>query len=257
MAINRTTVLLSVLLVALGSLGCNAFTSPSLQSSKSSIAHQTCPSPSFPIYMSSTTDSEKKPAKKEARPNYQPKWKKKATLAEGLGEVSTEDKGLDGAVPITFQSGTGESATLIQTSAVPGQSLKEVASQAGQFIKYGCGKGECGTCEALCNGKYLRPCIDVVPTDLEPDPETGKYAELVLQVKKTKAKVVSSGKFFTARSFVLGFWNNFLGMFAFVRDRRKAKKNWEERMSKEDAIKALTEEKRRKRAEAAARESAQ
>jgi hypothetical protein len=135
---------------------------------------------------------------------------------------------------------------------MPGQPLKLVASQAGQYIKYGCGKGECGTCESLCNGKYLRPCIDVVPTDLTPDPNTGEYAPLLIQVKGTKAKVVSSGKFFSVKSFILGFWNNLLGMVGFVRDRRKARKNWQERMSKEDEIKRLTEEKRRKRSEATA-----
>jgi hypothetical protein len=36
-------------------------------------------------------------------------------------------------------------------------------------------------------------------------------------------------------------------MFGFVRDRRKARKNWQERMSKEDEIKRLTEEKKRKK----------
>jgi hypothetical protein len=180
---------------------------------------------------------------------YVPKWKKKATLAEatGTGSLAAEV----GSIPITFQTGEGEDATLITTTAVPGQSLKLVASQAGQFIKYGCGKGECGTCESLCNGKYLRPCIDAVPADLTPDPETGKFAPLVIQVKKTRAKVVSSGKFFSLKSFILGFWNNLLGMFGFVRDRRKARKNWQERMSKEEVIKRLTEEKRRRRQAAA------
>lgn len=186
---------------------------------------------------------------------YIPKWKKQATLAEGSGEVSAQDKGLVGAIPITFQMGKGESATLIQTSASPGQSLKLVASQAGQYINYGCGKGECGTCESLCNGAYLRPCVDVVPTDLEPNAETGEYDPLVIQVKGTKAKVVSSGKFFSAKSFLLGFWNNFLGMIGLVRDRRKAKKNWQERIDNEDAILKLTAEKKRKRAEEAAKKA--
>lgn len=147
--------------------------------------------------------------------------------------------------------GKGEDATKIQTTAMPGQSLKLVASQAGQYIKYGCGKGECGTCESLCNGKYLRPCVDVVPTDLDADPETGKYEPLVIMVKGTKMKVVSSGKFFSVKSFLLGFWNNLLGMGGLVRDRRAAKKNWQARMDNEDAIKQLTEAKKKKRAEEA------
>ena len=35
----------------------------------------------------------------------------------------------------------------MSTMAFAGQPLKEVAAQAGQYIKYQCGKGECGTCE--------------------------------------------------------------------------------------------------------------
>mmetsp|Transcript_23635 Transcript_23635/g.51171 ORF Transcript_23635/g.51171 Transcript_23635/m.51171 type:complete len:198 (+) Transcript_23635:226-819(+) len=182
---------------------------------------------------------------------YVPKWKKIATLAdsEGTGDMSDQEKGLAGTVPITFQMGKGKDVSIIQTTAMPGQSLKLVASQAGQYINYGCGKGECGTCESLCNGKYIRPCVDVVPTDLDADPETGKYDPLVIMVKGTKMKVVSSGKFFSVKSFLLGFWNNLLGMGGLVRDRRKAKKNWQARMDNEDAIKMLTAEKKRKRAE--------
>jgi len=199
--------------------------------------------------MSTATENEKKTKKKE---RYVPKWKKKATLAEESADLSTKDKGLVGGIPITFQQGEGESATYIETAAMPGQPLKLVASQAGQYIKYGCGKGECGTCESLCNGKYLRPCVDVVPTDLEPDAETGEYATLVIKVKGTRAKVISSGKFYSIRSIFIGFWNNLLGMGGLVRDRRKAKKNWQERMSKEEEIKRLTEEKKRRRAAEAA-----
>jgi len=187
---------------------------------------------------------------KKAR--YDPKWKKLATLSDGEGGLSTRDKGLAGAIPIKFQMGEGEKATFIETAAMPGQPLKLVASQAGQYITYGCGKGECGTCESLCNGQYLRPCVDAVPTDLEPDAATGEYAPLVIKVKGTRAKVVSSGKFYSAKSFLMGFWNNFLGMGGFVRDRRKAKKNYQDRISNEDAIMKLTEEKKRKRAAEAA-----
>lgn len=182
MTCQRSVVAAAVLMA----LGCNAFTTPSTQTltSQVGIVHR-----QSPLYMSAVDE---KPTKKKE--GYVPKWKKKATLADvtGTGDISDEDKGLAGAVPITFQQGTGESATLIKTSAMPGQPLKLVASQAGQYIKYGCGKGECGTCESLCNGKYLRPCVDVVPTDLETDAETGKYAPLVIQVKGTKVSNQSS-----------------------------------------------------------------
>lgn len=231
MVLHRSILAATTLLA----IGCNAFTTiPSSQSLNTV-------SPSSPICMSST--------KKEG---YVPKWKKIATLADGEeGDLDSTEKGLAGTVPITFQMGKGEDATKIQTTAMPGQSLKLVASQAGQYIKYGCGKGECGTCESLCNGKYLRPCVDVVPTDLDADPETGKYEPLVIMVKGTKMKVVSSGKFFSVKSFLLGFWNNLLGMGGLVRDRRAAKKNWQARMDNEDAIKQLTEAKKKKRAEEA------
>ena len=227
--------------VALLTIKCDGFSpSPNL------IHKSTLPA----LFMSTTEEETPDYAQKKG---YVPKWKKKATLAEATGtsSLSAEEKGLVGSIPITFQTGEGEDATLIKTTAIPGQPLKAVASQAGQYIKYGCGKGECGTCESLCNGKYLRPCIDSVPTDLAPDPATGEIPPLVIKVKATRAKVVSSGKFFSVKSFLLGFWNNLLGMFGFVRDRRKARKNWQERMSKEDEIKRLTEEKRRKRAAAA------
>ena len=231
---------------------CNSFSAAPIQSStNNAFSHRlSSPTRTSTIFMSTTTDKENVANTK----GYVPKWKKKETLADiaGTGDVDAKAKGLAGSVPIIFQQGNGESATLIETSAMPGQPLKLVASQAGQYIKYGCGKGECGTCESLCNGKYLRPCVDVVPTDLELDAATGNYPPLRILVKGTKAKVVSSGKFFSAKSFVLGFWNNLLGMMGFVRDRRKARKNWQERMDKEAEIARLAEEKKRRRAEEAA-----
>lgn len=235
--LNRLVVAVSVLVASDCQSHCHAFTTTPSSSHVISV-------PFSPLYMSTATDKDKS-AKKE---RYVPKWKKKETLAEMEGDLSAKDKGLVGAVPITFQQGKdAETATFIETAAMPGQPLKLVASQAGQYIKYGCGKGECGTCESFCNGKYLRPCVDVVPTDLETDPETGEYPQLLIQVKGTKAKVVSSGKFFSVKSFFMGFWNNLLGMAGFVRDKRRAKKNYKERIEKEDAIKRLTEEKRRAR----------
>ena len=82
---------------------------------------------------------------------YEPKWKKKKTLEEKLlesGEASVitpKDKGIKGNINVVFKQGNETRSTL----AMAGQPLRDVATQAGQFIKYGCGKGECGTCEAL------------------------------------------------------------------------------------------------------------
>ena len=39
----------------------------------------------------------------------------------------------------------------------------QVAAQAGQYIKYKCGKGECGTCEVRVDGKWIRTCAVQVP----------------------------------------------------------------------------------------------
>ena len=170
--------------------------------------------------------------------NYKPKWKKKETLADGMeDEASVLDKGLIGTVPVIFKSGD----EVKETVAIPGQRISEVASQAGQFIKYGCGKGECGTCEAMCNGKWIRPCQATVPIDL------GDGEELVIQVKKVKNKSRKSGKFYSVRSIFMGFYNNVLGMIGMVITRRAAKKNYNERMEYEDLVAKLTAEKKMKK----------
>lgn len=172
---------------------------------------------------------------------YEPKWKKKQTLADssgGSGSGSAKDKGLIGTIPVVFQQGNETRTTL----AIPGQPLSDVASQAGQFIRYGCGKGECGTCESLCGGKWIRPCTATVPAALEPGQD--RY---VVTVKEIKSKTTSSGKFYSVKSFFMGFYNNLLGMVGFVKTRRAAKKNWEERREYEELIRTLTMEKRKER----------
>jgi len=164
--------------------------------------------------------------KKEA---YVPKWKKKQTLAEEAGR-STDDPqraGLIGNIPVVFQQGNDTKTTL----ALVGQPLSDVAAQAGQFIRYGCKKGECGTCSAMCNGQWIRPCVSKVPA-LEEGQDT--YT-VILKAIKSKAK--SSGTFFSVRSFFMGFYNNLLGMVGFVKQRRAARKNYLERMEIEERIK--------------------
>jgi hypothetical protein len=166
---------------------------------------------------------------------YEPKWKKKSTLADELADNNGKPQdfaqiGLKGSVSVVFKQGPN----VKQTVALPGQPLRDVASQAGQFIKYGCGKGECGTCEALVNGQWIRPCITFVPGDL------AKGEEFVVQVKEVKTQAKSSGKFFSIRSFFMGFYNNALGMVGFVKYRKAAKENWVERQEYEDLIRQKT-----------------
>ena len=74
--------------------------------------------------------------------------------------------------------------------------------------------------------------------------------DYIIQVKEVKSKGRSSGKFYSVRSFIMGFYNNLLGMFGFVRDRRLARRNYQERMDYEDLIAKKVAEKK------AAREAA-
>lgn len=185
---------------------------------------------SSPLFMSTT--AEEKP-----KEGYVPKWKKKKTLADESGNLDFSAKGIKGTVPVLFKQGDVTKSTM----AMPGQPLRDVATQAGQFIKYGCGKGECGTCEAMCNGKWVRPCKDVVPVGLDPE------EEIVVTVKDIASKTTSSGQFFSIKSFFMGFYNNVLGMVGFVKYRQNAKKNWEERQEYEELIRTLTLEKRKAR----------
>ena len=147
--------------------------------------------------------------KPKTKPRYEPKWVKKATLAEQLGDGGTADfdkKGIKGTIPVMFK--TQNSNVTKTTMALPGQPLRDVATQAGQFIKYGCGKGECGTCECLVAGQWIRPCVATVPADFAPSPTASHY---VVTTKGTKNKGISSGKFYSVRSIFIGFWNNLLG----------------------------------------------
>lgn len=173
----------------------------------------------------------------EKKEGYVPKWKKKQTLADEFGDLDYEAKGIKGTVSVVFQQGNDTKTTM----AMPGQPLRDVATQAGQFIKYGCGRGECGTCESMCNGKWVRPCMEVVPATVK------EGEDLVIQIKQVASKSTSSGKFFSVKSFFKGFWNNLLGMVGFVKYRRNAKKNWEERQEYEDLIRQKTLEKKLKR----------
>jgi len=160
---------------------------------------------------------------------YTPKWVKKETLAESAGDIGSlgyGGVGLKGTIPVIFKQGN----STLTSMAWAGQPIRDVASQAGQYIQYGCGKGECGTCECMMNGKWVRPCVETVPASAVQD------GELVLQIKAIKAKTTSSGTFFSVKSFFMGFWNNILGMLGFFKFRKKASDNWDERRAYEDLV---------------------
>jgi aerobic-type carbon monoxide dehydrogenase small subunit (CoxS/CutS family) len=124
-----------------------------------------------------------------------------------------------------------------KTMGLAGQPVSDVAAQAGQYIRYGCKKGECGTCEAMCNGQWIRPCVSKIPALADGE-------EYVVTIKAIKAKSTSSGKFFSVKSFFMGFYNNLVGMVGFVKQRRQARKNFDERMDIEKRITQKAEEKR-------------
>jgi ferredoxin len=203
------------------------------------LAHAFTPSPLFSKVASSSPPVQFATIEAEAEADpaaeaYKPKWKKLGTLAEEMGSVADigyEKVGLKGTIPVVFNQGTDTRTSM----AFAGQPLRDVASQAGQYIKYGCGKGECGTCECMVDGKWIRPCIATVPAMSDGD-------EYSVQLKANSAKSTSSGTFFSVRSFIMGFWNNILGMVGFVKMRRAARANWEERQSYEDRVAQRTKE---------------
>lgn len=119
------------------------------------------------------------------------KWQKLDTLADKLGSADTlgaEAVGLDGTIPVIFQQGN----TTLTTMARPGQPLKQVAMQANQFIRYKCGKGECGTCEVKIDGQWVRTCSASVPA-------LGPGQQYVINVKPSMIKTKKSSRFFSFR----------------------------------------------------------
>ena len=62
-----------------------------------------------------------------------------ADVAGGLTDKGGSAVGLVGTIPVIFEQGNETRKTM----ALAGQPLSEVAAQAGQYIKYKCGKGEC------------------------------------------------------------------------------------------------------------------
>jgi hypothetical protein len=135
--------------------------------------------------------------------------------------------GLTGTIPVVFQQG-GESR---KTMALVGQPLKEVAIQAGQFIQYKCGKGECGTCEVKVDGKWVRTCSTMVPYLAE-----GETYEVTVRPSMVKSK--KSSRFFPFTSFISGAKNNILGMVGFVREGRKSRDAFNDRMNFEEELAA-------------------
>lgn len=158
-------------------------------------------------------------------------WSKRKTLAESVGGVQdrgAESVGLIGTIPVEFTQGNDT----LSTMAMVGQPLGDVASQAGQYIKYKCRKGECGTCEVRVNGNWIRTCTATVPyVDAAKGEKFSVYVRPGMVPKGKK-----SSRFFSFKSFIAGAKNNIIGMVGFVREGRKSKDAFQERMSIEDGI---------------------
>lgn len=173
-------------------------------------------------------------------------WSRRATLAEkagGAGDLGASAVGLTGSIPVEFTQGN----ETLRTMATVGQPLSAVAAQAGQFIKYKCRKGECGTCAVRVDGQWIRTCSVTVPH--LPDGEAYQVF-----VRPTMVKGKKSSRFFSVRSFFDGFKNNILGMVGFVKEgplSRKGRENFNQRISAEQEL--LERAKARKAAREAAK----
>jgi len=155
-------------------------------------------------------------------------WSRRQTLAEKEGTQDLAAKGLTGTIPVVFTQGEDRRETV----ANPGDPLKDVASQAGQYIQYKCRKGECGTCQVKVNGEWVKPCVHRVPY-------VEKEDVYEVWLPPTMAKSKQSSAFFSVRSFISGFKNNLLGMVGFVRQGAKSNQAFKERLQREEEIKAL------------------
>ena len=71
--------------------------------------------------------------------------------------------------------------------------LPQFATMYAQFIKYKCGKGECGTCEVMVDGQWVRSCVTRIP--LVPEGESYTINVRESMVKPTK----KSTRFFSKR----------------------------------------------------------
>jgi len=165
------------------------------------------------------------------------KWEKRKTLAETTGGIDTVGEsavGLVGNIPVTFS----QANQTLSTKAIVGQPLSEVAAQCGQYVKYKCRKGECGTCEVRIDGKWVRTCITKVP-------HVAQGESLDVFVRGSMIKTAKASRFYSFKSILAGARNNVLGMVGFVREGRRYKESFNDRI---DGEKELLEKVKAKKA---------
>ena len=122
------------------------------------------------------------------------------------------------------------------TRAEVGTPLSEVASQADQFIRYKCKKGDRGRCEVQVNGKWVRTCVATVPYVED------NVFEVTVKLTMMKGQGKAS-KFYSLKSFVMGWYNNILGMVGFVKTSATEGKNFRDRLDGEDEVARLGDRK--------------
>jgi len=169
------------------------------------------------------------------------------TLAEtegGVGDKGNGAVGLVGNIPVTFTQGN----STIDTVAIVGQPLSEVAAQCGQYIKYQCRKGECGTCAVQVDGQWTRTCVTKIP-------HVPKGETFAVTVRGSMIKTAKSSRFYSFKSIIAGAKNNLLGMVGFVREGRRSKNNFKDRIDAEAEL--LEKAKARKAARLAAEQGKQ
>ena len=150
------------------------------------------------------------------------------TLADTTGGVASVGEGavgLIGNVPVTFTQGNES----ISTKAIVGQPLSEVASQCGQYIKYQCRKGECGTCEVRINGQWTRTCVTKVP-------HVAQGETFAVHVRGSMVKTAKSSRFYSFKSILAGAKNNLLGMVGFVREGKRSDATFKHRIDSEKEL---------------------
>ena len=163
----------------------------------------------------------------------QRKWaNERKTLADKVesagGGSDDAAKGIVGNIEVVFSQGNSTK----MTKAIVGQPLSEVATNADQFIRYKCKKGECGTCEVQVDGKWIRSCVSTIPYV---DP--GQRYEVT--VKPSMVTTKKSSRFYSLRSILDGWINNILGMVGFVRTSAAEGKNFKVRIDREAEIAEL------------------
>ncbi|GAB5369041.1 hypothetical protein AAMO2058_001371200 [Amorphochlora amoebiformis] len=133
-----------------------------------------------------------------------------------------------GDIPVVFQPENKA------TMAKAGQPLSEVATQADVFIRYGCKKGECGTCAVNVDGKWVQACQTSIP----PVSNGEVFGVTVRPVKSSSSKKKPS-TFFSPASFVEGVVNNGLGMVGFAQECIGADPDFNVRMQREREIREM------------------